>query len=415
MKNIIKSIALSTVVSSFVVAGGYKIPEQSLNSMALGAAYVANTSGADTAYFNPANMAFMDDKQYVEGAVTLAHLYSNTYTLGGPYSGQSEVENLAIPHFHYVANAIGDFRWGVSLVAPGGLTKRWNTPFQKASAEEFTLKVGELNPSLSYKVADNLAIGAGLRVVYSEGVVKSNSAYTGSALVASRDMSGDDVAFGYNLALAYKPTSTINMAVTYRSNVDLEEEGEAKLFVNAINPRAPFYSGDASVTVPLPAALNIAIAKQVNDKFTLEFNYERTFWSKYKNLDFKYSAALPVFDAPIARNWKDTNTFRVGATLKVDEKLTAMMGFAIDETPAPVENIGFELPDTDAKIFSMGFRYQQTPSLSWGAAVLYDAKDSLILKRGAHEDQSATNLLNQGGRFSDGGALLTTIGLAYEF
>ncbi|MEA1879166.1 MAG: outer membrane protein transport protein [Campylobacterota bacterium] len=415
MKNIVKSIALSAVVSSLVVAGGYKIPEQSLNSMALGAAYVANTSGADTAYFNPANMAFMEDKQYVAGALTLAHLPSNTYTLGGPYSGESEVENLPIPSFHYVANAMGDFRWGVSMVAPGGLTKRWETPFQKASAEEFTLKVVELNPSMSYKLADNLAIGAGLRLVYSEGIVKSDSADTGGALVASREMEGDSLALGYNLALAYKPTSTIHVAVTYRSNVDLEEEGEAKLFVNAINPKAPFYNGDASVTVPLPAALNIAIAKQVNDKLTLEFNYERTFWSEYKNLDFEYSTALPAFDAPIARNWEDTNTFRVGATLEVDEKLTVMMGVAIDETPAPVENIGFELPDSDAKIFSMGFRYQQTPQLSWGAALLYTAKDTITLKRGAHEDQSATNVLNQGGRFSDGGAILTTVGLAYEF
>ena len=56
---LVKGLALSAVASSMLVAGGYKIPEQSLNSMALGAAYVAHTMGADTAYFNPANMAFM--------------------------------------------------------------------------------------------------------------------------------------------------------------------------------------------------------------------------------------------------------------------------------------------------------------------------------------------------------------------
>ncbi|PTB83650.1 long-chain fatty acid transporter, partial [Sulfurovum lithotrophicum] len=395
------------------------IPEQSLNSMALGAAYVAHTTGADTAYYNPANMAFMADKQYVEGGITLANLPVNTYTLGAPASGESEEENILIPNFHYVANAIGDFRWGVSLTAPGGLTKRWNTPFQKATAEEFTLKIIELSPSVSYKVSENFSIGGGVRVIYSEGIVKSNSADAAAidprVPSASRDMDGDTVEFGYNLALAYKPTSDINLALTYRSNVDLKEEGTATI---TAAPYGTLYNGDASVTVPLPAALNLAISKTWDNKFTLEFNYERTFWSTYETLDFDYTSAgsafVPAaFDDPIARNWQDTNTFRIGATAVLDNKFTVMFGFAIDETPVPVENIGFELPDSDAKIFSMGFRYQQTESISWGASFLYDSKETIALKAGEHSDP--TSLLNKGGSFGGGGAYLTTIGMAYEF
>ena len=318
-----------------------------------------------------------------------------------------------------VANAIGDFRWGVSMVAPGGLTKRWETPFQKASAEEFTLKVIELNPSVSYKISENFSVGAGLRIIYSEGVVKSNSA-DAAALnpkvpSASRDMEGDTVEFGYSLALAYKPTSDMNLALTYRSNIDLKEEGTAK--ITAV-PFGTLYSGEASVEVPLPAALNVAISKTWDKKFTLELVYERTFWSAYETLDFDYSgpgAAFvpPAFDNPIERNWQDTNTFRVGATAVLDNKFTVMMGFAIDETPVPVQNIGFELPDSDAKIFSMGFRYQQTESLSWGAAFLYDSKETISLTRGAHSDPRS--VLNRGGSFGGGGAYLTTVGFAYEF
>ena len=416
---LVKVLALSAVASSVVMAGGYKIPEQSINSMALGAAYVAHTMGADTAYYNPANMAFMADKQYVEGGITLAHLPENTYTLVPPLSGHSEDENLLIPNFHYVANAMGDFRWGVSLTVPGGLTKRWKTPFQKASAEEFTLKILELSPSISYKLAENFSIGGGIRMVYSEGVVKSNSADAAALnpLVpsASRDMEGDTVEFGYNLALAYKPTSDINLAVTYRSNVDLNEEGTATI---AAAPFGTLYHGNSSVEVPLPAALNIAISKTWKNKYTLEFNYERTYWSEYKTLDFQYTSAgsafvPPAFDNPINKNWKDTNTFRIGATAVLDNKFTVMAGFAIDETPVPTETIGFELPDSDAKIFSLGFRYQQTENLSWGVAFLYDDKETINLKRGAHEDPRS--VLNNGGSFSDGGAFLTTIGLSYEF
>lgn len=394
METAVKGLALSAIVSSVVMAGGYKIPEQSLNSMALGAAYVAHTTGADTAYFNPANMAFMDDKQYVEGALTLAHLPEIDYTLMDPYSGNTEKENILIPNAHYVANALGDFRWGVSLTVPGGLTKRWKTPYQKAFAEEFTLKIIELNPSVSYKVMDNLSVAAGVRLIYSEGIVKNDATDIGMPLKV--DMEGDTVEFGYNLAVTYKPTPDTAIAATYRSNVDLNEEGTAT--INGMDM-------DASVEVPLPAALNIAVSKTWSNTFTLEAVYERTYWSTYETLEF-VGTPLPI----TPKNWEDTNAFKIGATMVMD-KITMMMAFAIDETPVPVENLGFELPDSDAKIFSMGFRYQQNENLSWGAALLLDSKDSTSVPRGV----SSNSVLENGGSFEGGGAILTTLGVSYEF
>jgi long-chain fatty acid transport protein len=403
-----KTLLLSTLTSGLLFAGAYKLPEQSLNSMALGAAYVAHTTQADAAYFNPANMAFMGDKQYFDGAVTLIHLPSNTYTLIDPYSGESEIENIVAPTMHYVSAPIGDWRWGMSITVPGGLTKRWDTPYQKLYAEEFTLKNVELNPVFSYKVNDQFAVGGGVRLVYSEGVVKSDG---GDIAPLKRHMEGDTVEFGYNLALSYRPTDDINIAVTYRSNIDLDEEGQANLWFGGIGKQY-----DAEVSVPLPAALNIAISKTWNNTFTLEFNYERTYWSSYETLDFNYGQPIlnPIlkekFDDPIPKNWNDTNSFRIGATI-VMNKITYMLGFAIDETPVPDKTIGFELPDSDAKIFSMGFRYQQTEQLSWGAAFLYDSKESRSLTPGVAENE----VLSYGGTFDGGGAFLTTIGMAYEF
>ncbi|MEA3492532.1 MAG: outer membrane protein transport protein [Campylobacterota bacterium] len=403
-----KTVMLSFVTSSLVVASGYKIPEQSLNSMALGAAYVAHTTDADSAYFNPANMSFMEDYHFFSGGLTLAHLPSVEYTLMAPYSGESKEENILIPNFHYVAKAMGNLRWGVSVTAPGGLTKRWDTPYQKMYAEEFTLKNVEINPVLAYRISDNFSIGGGLRFVYSEGVVHSDG---GDIAPIKREMEGDSFNFGYNLAMTYKPTSDINLAVTYRSTIDLKEEGEANLYFGGIGRQY-----DASVTVPLPAALNIAISKTWEDRFTLEFNYERTYWSDYETLDFNYGSTIlsplqPIFDAPLARDWVDTDTYRIGATIEMDSGITAMFGFAIDENPVPSKTIGFELPDSDAKIFSMGFSYQQTKNLSWGMAFLLDAKESRSIKAGEAENM----ILANGGGFSGGGAYLTTVGVSYKY
>lgn len=401
---IVQGLALSAVTSSLVIAGGYKIPQQSLNSMALGAAYVAHTTGADTAYYNPANMVFMDEKQYIEGAITLLHAPKITYTLGAA-SGNSEAETTAIPAFHYVFAPMGDFRLGVSLTVPGGSTKRWETPFQKAFAQEFTLKIVELNPSLAYKVTDNLSVAAGVRILYSEGIVKNDASALGSPLKVN--MEGDTVELGYNLAMTYKPTEDINIAATYRSKVDLQEEGTATITYPVGSPAGTMVTGDAGVSIPLPAALHLAISKTWNSSFTLEAVYEKTYWSAYETLEFT-NTNLPI----TTKNWKDTNTFRFGATMSMENKITMMLGFALDETPVPLETLGFELPDGDATIFSMGFRYQQTENLSWGMALLHTAKEGVSLSPG----QNIVNpILAKGGSFTGGGATLATIGMSYEF
>lgn len=403
-----KIIALSVVGSSIVMAGGYKLPEQSLNAIALSDAYVAHTMGADTAYYNPAAMVFMGENQYIEGALTLAHLPSQEYSFG-PLSGESETENLPIPTLFYVSKPMGNMRWGVSLVVPGGLTKRWKTPYQKLFAEEFTLKNIELNPVIAYKVNDKFSIGAGARVVYSEGVVKSDGNDAGFPV--KRHMEGNTVEFGYNLALLYKPTTDINFALTYRSNIDLTEDGQANLYFGGVGQQ---YNAD--VTVPLPATFDVAISKTWQEKVTLEFKYQRIFWSTYKALDFNYDRPIQedlvdAFDKPLIRDWQDTNSFRLGATIKMDNKLTAMFGIGIDESPVPLTTIGFELADSDSRVFSMGFRYQQNENLSWGASFLVSDKDSLSLTPGVAENQ----ILANGGGFSEGGAFLTTVGIAYEF
>ncbi len=416
-----KIILLSTIASVTLMAGAYKIPEQSVNAMALGAAYIAHTTDADTAYYNPANMSFLDPEvRYFETGMTLAHLPSNTYVgmqgglPGGVVvpaalaSGESETENIPIPYMNYVAPAMGRWRYGVSLAAPAGLTKRWKSPVQKLFAEEFTLKNVELNPVVSYRLSDTFSIGGGLRAVYSEGKVYSDGSLIG--LPIKREMEGDTVEFGYNLALAWHPSSDIAVGITYRSKIDLNEEGEANLYLAGAGKQYK-----ASVSVPIPAALNIGISKTWDDRVTLEFVYERTFWSAYKTLDFEYGSPIlnptlsAAFDEPKDKLWEDTNSFRIGLTYQYSDKLTLMAGYSYDETPVPEKHINYELPDSDAHIFSAGFKYQYSDSLTFGAALLYDKKTSRKVNSAV---AGGTGLI---GEFSDGGAVLATVGLSYKF
>ncbi len=422
MKSILKISTLSVLVSSAVLAGGYNIHGQSLNSMALGA-YTAHTMGADSAYHNPANMSFMNDGQYLEGGLTLRHYSSNKFAIDShnanieSHDADTGIKNRIFPNLHYVSNAYENFRWGVSLVTPANISRTWDSPMHRAFVEKFTLDVIELNPAVSYKLMDNLSIAAGIRLIYSEFETKSD----GSAFSATiknpmvnnaRYMEADTFEWGYNLALSYKPTNDISFAVTYRSNVDLDHEGKTTLSFG----KTMIHHGYASLSMPLPATLNMGLSKTWQDKYTLEFNYERTFWSKYEKLDYEYGDAQlglvkSAFGVPIAKNWEDTNTYRLSATAKIDDKFTVMAGFALDETPAPLNNLGFELLDSDSKIYSAGLRYQQTDNLSWGIALSYDDKESLTIPTSTTGNPNPNDPVDYDTR----GIVSVNVGASYRF
>ena len=407
-----KIILLSTLTSSLIVAAAYKLPEQSLAGTALSAANVANCEGADCAYYNSANISFLDPNQsYIEAGLTFIHLpaieFEGVQTLNGvaiPNKAKSEIENIGVPYFHYVSKAYNNLRYSLSITVPGGLRKRWESPVQKLYAQEFELKTVTLTPSVSYKVNSNFAVSVGANITYSEGTVKNDGTLVG--LPVKRVMKGDSIDASFNIATSLHLDNGIKLAAVYKSKTKLTEEGEANLYVGSVGKQY-----DAAVDIYLPATLTLAASKEF-DKVSIEFVYERTFWSSYKELKFDYSPALSnallaaAFDETKQKKWRDTNTFRVGLKYKYSDKLTLMAGYSYDQTPIKEEYISYELPDSNAHIFSAGFKYQYNQNLSFGLAALYDYKT----KRKVNSTYNGIN-----GEFSKGGALLVTTGVEYKF
>ena len=438
-----KKIVLSSVVaSSMLMAAGYKIPETSTNSVALSGANIAHSKGADAAYDNPANMVFMEDKNHMEANLmyinTSATNFKGTVSGTGPHDLNAEEQHFLIPSLHYVSPALGDSeaRVGVSVVVPGGLTREWLSGPAKTVSEEFTLQTVEINPTAAFKLSDKVGVAVGFRMVNTSGVVKSNGvapvalptppfpSNTFSASQIKRDMTGNALDFGYNLAIAYKPTSELEFGLTYRSEVNLDVEGDAKLSsTDVYNPFPPnnvvvpagSYNGGASVSVPLPASLNAAVAYTFPTKTTVEVMYEKTYWSAYENLDFNYDSPLtnPVlagaFDRSIAKNWNDTEAYRIGITQDLDA-LTLMGGCVFDDTAVPEQTFNFESPDSKSFSFSFGGRYKIDDSFDVGLAGLYSMKDD---RRISNVDKDGNPYIN--GEFSNSNVLIISAGVGYRF
>ena len=415
-----KSISVVALVSLFAagsaMASGYRIPEQSLDSTAKAGANIASASSADTAYFNPAGMGFLEDRLYVEGTATYLHLTSIDYddNRTAYFDGSSQDENFLLPTFFMVSPDINNFRFGLSLTEPYGLAKRWkDDPFARANAEKFSLKVFELNPTVSYTWNNMVSIAGGVRLLYADATVMRNSlelaAANNSTMGNTLHVSGDTTELGYNLAIDVKPNDDLNFALTYRSNVNLGfEDGDVDFslpnFVHPLYGPMPIYASlKGDVTVPAPAVLAFSTAYSFG-QWTLDLTIDRTFWSEYEDLDFDFDLPVAGNPAPIPKDWHDTTCVRLGAEYRLDEKFTLMGGIAYDENPVPERNLGFELPDSDAWLFSAGVRYKQNEDLEYGVAVLYDYK----------EERDVSNATIDGD-FSNASALLVSFGLSYKF
>ncbi len=416
MKNYVKVAALLGLSAVTLSASGWRIPEQSLSGTALSAAYVAGANGADASYYNPANMVWNEDISEIEMATTIINLTKINYTddLGiSAYNGQTESELFFMPTFHYVSPAAGNWRFGLSMVAPGGLSKRWENTYQKSSAEEFSLQVLELNPTVAYKINDKFSIGFGLRGVYTSGVIKAEGTFPLAPFAGKKydnEMKADSIDFGYNLAMSYKPIENLILSSTYRSNVDLTVSGDATTKIDGVD-----FSGDVETHVPLPAVVTLA-AQYTISKTKVEFVFERTYWSAYDSLQFKFANQnvfiQKVLGAEKAKNWKDVDAYRVGVTHQYNENLTLMAGFAIDKNPAPDEHVSFELPDSDAKLYSVGVEYKLNDSMKIGLAYLYDQKERRSVNTRINPANPATGI---DGKFEDASAHLLTASFKYKF
>ncbi len=414
MKKRISLLALSSIlIAGTAMASGYRIPEQSVDSVAKAGAYIASANHADAAYYNPANMSWLQNEGWLfEGSLTYIHLTSVSYddNRSSSLDGSSETENFLLPTFFLVSPDMNNFRIGVSAIAPYGLSKRWEDPYQRSTAQEYTLNVYELNPTVSYAVSDMFSLAGGVRMIYSSAEV-SNHAEQSSGVVFYRYLEGDAMEWGYNLAASLRPNKDMNISMTYRSNVDLGLEGDARMGTNY--PSTYVMNVEADVDLPAPAVLTLSLAYTFGPT-TIDLTWDRTFWSEYESIDIGYvtSVTHPVLSAaygvPISKDWEDTDAYRIGLSYVLNDQVTLMAGFGYDETPIPDETLGFELPGSAAWLYSLGVRYRVSDVMEVGVGYLYDYKEEREIVQG-------TEMTDINGEFTDAAAHMLSVGLSYEF
>ncbi|MBE2984558.1 outer membrane protein transport protein [Campylobacter sp. RM9344] len=372
-----KKGALGVVLASTLLYGGaYKIPEQSSDSLGLLASNVAMSFGADAAYFNPANMMFLDPRHNFENTVGWFHTGEVGLNTNDGKSYRSRNFDSLATTFNFVSpEYYENWRFGLALAVPAALGMGWDDPATAFSAHRFKLQVVELNPTVAHRINDQLAVAVGLRAVYSKGRVANDYGALGK-----RELTGDSIDGGYNAAITYRPIPNLSFAATYRSKVDLTINGDAD--GKFANPAAN-YNGYVKVEIPLPAQLVLATAYKHED-LTLLLALERTYWSSFKGYDFNYPDGAyksnPFFanlmDRPSTRKYRDTNTYRVGVAYDATDKIRLMFGFAHDQDVAKPQETGLELPNTTSRAYSFGINYKISDNCEIALGYVYQDRSS---------------------------------------
>ncbi len=397
------SVLLSfTATTAF--SSGWRIPEQSVDSLGKAGANIASASHADMAYYNPAKMGWLDNAWQVEMDLSYIYLTPVTYddVRRDSLDHESEDENFLIPSAFMVSPDVNGFRFGLGFAGSYGLAKHWKGGYGEAFVKKFGLAVFEVNPSVSYTIGEKVGLAAGVRLLRSSGSVHSDARVIGKDL--GRDMNGKTTEWGWNAAINVRPTDGVDLAVTYRSYVDMQFAAMSSL--NLMGNKVML---DSEISIPAPAVLSISGAYDVYENLTVELTWDRTFWSEYDTFDFDFSPAIPgnPYERAQVRNWDDSDSFRLGLTYRVNDALTVLAGLAYDKSPTPTETLDFSVPDSNAWLYSLGFRYRISDQLEAGCSVLYDKKEKRTNRTNV-EDAIY-------GSFSNTAAILVTTGINYTF
>jgi len=384
-KDSVKGLVMVLLVgaASNVQAAGFALIEQSGSGMGnafAGAAAVAED--ASTIFFNPAGMTYIEGTQVVgalhlikpsaefnnNGSVPANSPPASFRPLGneGPDAG-----DLAfVPNFYYKRDLTDSVKFGLGLNAPFGLKTeyddKWIGRFQADKSEVKTINI---NPSIAFKVNNQLSLGFGVSAMRTEATL-TRQVNLGAGETDVK-IKGDDWDFGFNLGAIYQATTDTRIGVAYRSKVDQHLDGKAK-FGTPLTAQSTGVKAD----VTLPETLSVSVFSNLNDKLNLLGDVTWTRWSRFKELKIVRDNGTVLTSTP--ENWENTMRYSIGVNYRYSEVVKLRAGLAYDQEAIKDEFRTARIPGNDRKWLSLGASYQITPAskfdLGYSHLFITDAK-----------------------------------------
>lgn len=413
MKKLVQLAVITIILSTSTFAGGFLTGTQGARAMGMGHAFVGMASDASAIYFNAAGITNLKGFNFMAGTT----LISPSVEFTGPKpltTTTSTVDRTFTPINVYGTYSLDNgLSFGIGVYNPYGLGSEWPANWiGKSLAVETELVNFYINPTVAYKLTDDLSIGAGIIYVasnvkfYQVADIPAIPLAPGVALPAAPNvginLEGDGTAMTFNVGLLYQATDCISLGLSYRHSAKVEYDGDltfsnlpAKPAGFPVGHSDLFPAGKGDATITMPYDLRAGISYKATTDLTVNADFQYVGWSSYKELaaDFEKNSAAWA-DMKTKKDWENSMTFRLGGEYRIDA-FAVRAGYVYDGSPIPTKTMDPSLPGNDRHEFNFGLGYQITESIRVDAAYAYisfdqEVNDSIIPFNGKYTN--STNL-----------------------
>ncbi|GAB6039829.1 OmpP1/FadL family transporter [Endothiovibrio diazotrophicus] len=380
------------VVSQGAAASGFAIMEQGVSG--LGTAFAggaAEAQDAATVFFNPAGMTRLEGTLAVAGnhvVVPSAKFRDggSRTVLGtslGSHTGGDAGSVEAVPNAYLVTDLGGGYKFGLAVNAPFALSthydRDWIGRYHAVDSEVLAINV---SPSLAWRLNQRVALGVGIDIQHMEATLSNAIDYgTLDALAAGgafgltpgasdgyAEMTGNDLAWGWNVGALVDLTKRTRLGLHYRSSIDYHLRGNVDFSTPAAAlPLAAALGqvdGEASADLTTPDVLSLSLFHQLDERWAIMADLSRTGWDNLDELRIRFDSGAA--DSVTTLHWNDVWRYSVGVSYTPNPRWIWRAGLAYDETPIPnAEKRTPRIPGNDRRWVALGFGYRVSDHFSF--------------------------------------------------
>jgi long-chain fatty acid transport protein len=355
-------------------AAGFQLSEASVAGMTrafAGAGVVGDDMSA--AFYNPAgmslikrrgaqlNMTYINIRSKFAGETTLPGVGTNANA-----SATGDIESF-IPAAFFVAPIDDRLTLGASLSLPFGLGTEYERNSDVAKfAVDSNLRMLELDVSAAYKITNRLTLGASIGA--QEGKAALSSVHPNPALGGLLvELEADDMRAAFNVGAMYEFDGNNRVGLSFRPSVSHNLKGE-----NKADGR------DIEAAIETPELVILSGYNKLSDRFGLSSTIKWTRWSRFKELDIRYSdTGAPV--STVDESWNDTYMASLGLDYYMNPEWTLRTGLGYEQTPIPDDKRRTaRIPDNVRIMLGLGASWSPnadvTLDFGYTAMLIRDAK-----------------------------------------
>jgi len=356
-------LAVSSTRATTAHGSGFGIFVQGASALGQADAVVAHSDGPSSVFFNPAMINDLPGTQ-AELGTTLVYPHREFQSDANGLT-EDTIDNYYFPSTAYLTHSLSEkIGVGFGVFSPFGLGTEWPDDWEgRTLGTKSTIMTYNFNPVISIRLHPRFSLAAGVDILYFDAELKRKLLINPALPDIEQTFSGDDTGFGFNIGLHVKITDRIAFGASYRSQIELEVDGDAKFDIPPVLSVAVsgieniFPNTGAHTEMTLPQQVFGGVSVQVTDTFIAEMGLRWEDWSSFDEITY-------ILDEPIAippqsieiqeRDWHDTFAFMVGGKYRLNKTFTLLAGYLYGEDAVPDRSFEPAVPDSPTHLFTIG-------------------------------------------------------------